>query len=212
MSTSTSPSWRASPAAAASHGAGPGGPRSGAQVLRPAGLEGPPPDESIWSGPMLGFLAAVVVAVPIISVVLMLTSFGVLQDTSDSSASTIANVVSEATESLDTVLDVAEPATVAVVPETPDVAAADEAVDPAPQMGQVYVVVAGDVLHQIALRFAVTTEALAAYNALTNPNALRIGQELRVPPPGYQPPAPEDLDTADGAVPDFPTGPLTPRG
>ena len=205
MSTSTSPSWRVNPAVGVSDaGAG-----SGAHVLRVPGLEGPPPDESIWSGPMLGFLAAIVVAVPVVFVVLMLTTFGALQDTDDSSAAVITDVVSEATESLNTVLEPSQPSTVAVAPA---VTVEDDAVDPAPQLGQLYVVVAGDVLHQIALRFAVTTEALAAYNALTNPNALRIGQELRVPPPGYQPPAPEDLESVDGGVPDFPTGPLTPRG
>ena len=188
-------------------------PGLGARELRLPGFEGPPPDESIWSGPMLGFLVSLVVAIPIVFAVLMLTRFGVLQDTSDSQASTIASVVSEATESLETVLTASEPATVAAAPEPPDVAAvAAETADPAPQLGQIYVVVAGDVLHQIALRFAVTTEALAAYNALTNPNALRIGEELRIPPPGYQPPDPEASQGQEGGAPEFPTGPLSPRG
>jgi hypothetical protein len=34
---------------------------------------------------------------------------------------------------------------------------------------------------------------------------LRIGQELRIPPPGYQPPEPEAEESTD-----FATGPLSP--
>ncbi|PZC48474.1 MAG: LysM repeat-containing protein [Chloroflexi bacterium] len=158
---------------------------------------------------MLGFLLSLVIAIPILFAVLMLTSFGVLRDTNDSAASSITTVVSEATQSLDTVLTTSEPATVAADPEPAAAIAAGDAAsaDAAPQLGQVYVVIAGDVLHQIAVRFAVTTDALVAYNALSNPNALRIGQELRIPPPGYQPPDPEDAESTD-----FATGPLSPRG
>lgn len=200
MSTSTSPSWRVNPAGAASGSHAPG--------FRPGGIEGPPPDEMVWSGPMLGFLLSLVVAIPILFAVLMLTSFGVLQDTDESAAGAISTVVSEATESLDTVLSTPEPAAVASAPEEAAAVVVDDAsADVAPQLGEVYVVVAGDVLHRIALRFAVTTEALVAYNALSNPNALRIGQELRIPPPGYQPPDPEAEESTD-----FATGPLSPRG
>ena len=49
--------------------------------------------------------------------------------------------------------------------------------------------------------------AIAAYNELSNPNALRIGQELRIPPPGYQPPEPEPEPEEST---DFATGPLSP--
>ena len=190
-------------------------PWRGTLERRPAGMDGPPPDETIWSGPMLGFLLSVVVALPIIFAVLILTTFDVLGDSDDGSAGAVAAVVSDATQALDTVLIPSEPATVSVdestapaVGESVSPAEAEAPADPAPQLGQVYVVVAGDVLHQIALRFAVTAEALAAYNALPNPNALRVGQELRIPPPGYQPPSDQD----ESASPDFATGPLPPRG
>ena len=179
-------------------------------------MDGPPPDETIWSGPMLGFLLSVVVAIPIVFAVLILTSFGVRQDDGDRAAGALAAVVSDATQSLETVLEPSQPATVAAEDSAATTAGApippeaEAPADPAPQLGQVYVVVAGDVLHQIALRFAVTTEALTAYNALSNPNALRIGQELRIPPPGYQPPSTDEAD-GDGS-PDFATGPLSPRG
>ena len=206
MSTSTSPSWKAKPTGAVN---GRGALPFRLSGLGAIGLDGPPPDETVWSGPMLGFLLSVVIAIPIIFAVLMLTSFGVLRDTNDSAASSITTVVSEATQSLDTVLTTSELATGAADPE-PAAAVGVEAAasaDAAPQLGQVYVVIAGDVLHQIAVRFAVTTDALVAYNALSNPNALRIGQELRIPPPGYQPPDPADAESTD-----FATGPLSPRG
>ena len=104
--------------------------------------------------------------------------------------------------------------TVAIAPDAATDAAAAavaaalaEAEVPAQPLDQIYVVVPGDVLSKIAQRFAVTTAALAAYNELSNPNALRIGQELRIPPPGYQPPDPE----ADAQT-DFASGPLSPQG
>ena len=203
MSTSTSPSWRASPAAGAS--------ASGAQLLPPPGADGPPPDETVWSGPVLGFLLTLVVAVPIIFAVLMLTTFSVLRDTGGGAQDAVVAAATPTPEDAD-VAPVAE--TVAIAPAAATDAAAAavaaalaEAEVPAQPLDQIYVVVSGDVLSKIAQRFAVTTAALAAYNDLSNPNALRIGQELRIPPPGYQPPDPE----ADAQT-DFASGPLSPQG
>ncbi|MCY3918815.1 MAG: LysM domain-containing protein [Chloroflexi bacterium] len=202
MSTSTSPSWRASPAAGAS--------AAGARPLPAPGADAAPPDETVWSGPALAFLLSLVVAVPIIFAVLMLTSFSVLQDSGDA-VSEAAPVAADATAP--PAAEEAAPAarTVAVEPAAAEEAAAavaaalEEPEVPTQPLDRIYVVVAGDVLSRIAQRFAVTVEAIAAYNELSNPNALRIGQELRIPPPGYQPPDPEAEESTD-----FATGPLSP--
>ena len=202
MSTSTSPSWRVSRAAGAS--------AAGARTLPAPGADAAPPDETVWSGPALAFLLSLVVAIPIIFAVLMLTSFSVLQDAGDAApeAAPVAAAVTETPAA-----EEAAPATrtVAVEPAAAEEAAAavaaalEEPEVPAQPLDRIYVVVAGDVLSRIAQRFAVTVEAIAAYNELSNPNALRIGQELRIPPPGYQPPDPEAEESTD-----FATGPLSP--
>ena len=46
-----------------------------------------------------------------------------------------------------------------------------------------YVVKAGDTLSGIAQEFGVTVTALAEHNEIANPNAIRVGQRLRIPPP-----------------------------
>ena len=46
-----------------------------------------------------------------------------------------------------------------------------------------YTVVAGDTLGAIASQFGTTISALTAANGLADPNALRVGQELIIPPP-----------------------------
>lgn len=51
--------------------------------------------------------------------------------------------------------------------------------------GTVYVVQEGDNLVGIAKQFDTTAEKLAAYNKLTNPNDLKIGDEIRIPPADY---------------------------
>ena len=48
--------------------------------------------------------------------------------------------------------------------------------------------VAADTLAAIAARVGVTVAALVAFNAIENPDALRLGQELRIPPADFQPP------------------------
>ena len=47
-----------------------------------------------------------------------------------------------------------------------------------------YTVVAGDTLFEIAQSFGITLEELIAYNGITDPNLLEVGQTLLIPIPG----------------------------
>ena len=190
MCTSTSPSWTP--------------PAKGAAEFRGRGRR---LDEGVWSGPLLGVLAAVAVGLPVLAAVLLITEFGILEET-DSAAGSVA---AEAAPSgaLDRLLP-AGPSDVLV--RGPTAPVAEVAADLAPPAALVYVVVPGDVLHGIARRFGVTTAALAAYNALSNPDALRVGQELRVPPAGYVPPSEAAPAEQAAGPPSFPFGPLAPGG
>jgi nucleoid-associated protein YgaU len=44
-----------------------------------------------------------------------------------------------------------------------------------------YVVQRGDTLAAIAIRFGTTVDAIVTLNELTDPNAIEVGQELRIP-------------------------------
>ncbi len=48
-----------------------------------------------------------------------------------------------------------------------------------------YVVRYGNTLSGIAARFGVSVQALASYNGIHNPNYIRAGQCLYIPPAGY---------------------------
>lgn len=50
---------------------------------------------------------------------------------------------------------------------------------------RVHIVQAGENLYRIGLQYGFTIEELAAYNNLTNPDRLEIGQQIRIPPEGY---------------------------
>jgi LysM repeat protein len=45
-----------------------------------------------------------------------------------------------------------------------------------------YTIQPGDNLYRIALKFGLTYQQLAAYNGITNPNSIYVGQVLRIPP------------------------------
>lgn len=47
-----------------------------------------------------------------------------------------------------------------------------------------YVVTDGDTLSVIAERFGISTEDLANFNAITDVNSIKVGQELSIPPAG----------------------------
>ena len=49
---------------------------------------------------------------------------------------------------------------------------------------RIHIVQSGENLYRIGLVYGVTIEALAAYNALENPDVLDVGQEIRIPPEG----------------------------
>lgn len=54
---------------------------------------------------------------------------------------------------------------------------------PAPQQGeQVHIVQAGENLYRIGLRYGFTVNELASYNNLANPNDIRVGQRILIPP------------------------------
>jgi nucleoid-associated protein YgaU len=62
--------------------------------------------------------------------------------------------------------------------------------EPTPEPTPVtYVVAAGDTLLAIARRFGVSVEALSEANGITDPNLIRVGQRLVIPP-ATEPPAP----------------------
>lgn len=53
-----------------------------------------------------------------------------------------------------------------------------------------YTVVAGDTLFEIAQQFGITLDELIAFNGITDPNLLEVGQVLLIPTPGTAPDAP----------------------
>lgn len=80
------------------------------------------------------------------------------------------------------------PATATITPVVTVTPAAPTAA-PAPTE-TTYVVQPGDNLFRIALRYNLTTAALAAYNGICCPNLIYVGQTLRIPPGAVAAPAP----------------------
>lgn len=59
---------------------------------------------------------------------------------------------------------------------------ADTAPDAGASQGvTVYTVKKGDTLSQIAAKYGTTYQAIAAYNGIKNPNAIRVGQKIKIP-------------------------------
>lgn len=59
---------------------------------------------------------------------------------------------------------------------------ADTALDAGAAQGvTVYTVKKGDTLSQIAAKYGTTYQAIAAYNGIKNPNAIRVGQKIKIP-------------------------------
>lgn len=60
--------------------------------------------------------------------------------------------------------------------------AADTAPDAGAAQGvTVYTVKKGDTLSRIAAKYGTTYQAIAAYNGIKNPNAIRVGQKIKIP-------------------------------
>jgi LysM repeat protein len=55
---------------------------------------------------------------------------------------------------------------------------------------QSYTVIAGDTLSALAKKFGATTSDLAAANSISDPNLIRVGQQLKVPASSMQPQQP----------------------
>jgi len=67
---------------------------------------------------------------------------------------------------------------------------------------EVYTVKKGDTLYSIALDHGQAYRDLAAWNGLTDPNLIRVDQQLRVrPPPGWKDPAEEEVVVARALEP-----------
>ena len=82
-----------------------------------------------------------------------------------------------------------KPATTTPAPPAPPTTAEIEA------RPQTYTVKRGDTLHQIALDNGLDYRELAAWNNLENPNVIRVGQVLRLAPPGENAAAPATAAT-----------------
>jgi LysM repeat protein len=54
---------------------------------------------------------------------------------------------------------------------------------------RVYMLDRGDTLRNVATRFAVTWQAIAAYNNIPNPNVVQAGMVIMIPPVDYVPPS-----------------------
>lgn len=91
--------------------------------------------------------------------------------------------------------------TPAATPTETPTATATATETPTPNPG-VYVVKNGDTLSTIAQKFNRSVDALAAYNKISDPTTIQVGQSLQIPPADYIPPTP---------TPRRPTATPTPR-
>ena len=73
---------------------------------------------------------------------------------------------------------------------TPTLAPTATPTRPPVTVAAVYIVRSGDTLSAIANRVRRSVDALAAYNSITDRAALKVNQQLRIPPPDYTPSAP----------------------
>ncbi len=72
------------------------------------------------------------------------------------------------------------------VEETPppaDAGTGDSSAPSTPPTGErIHIVKAGENLFRIGLQYGFTYQELAAYNGISNPNSIQVGQEIRIPP------------------------------
>jgi hypothetical protein len=92
----------------------------------------------------------------------------------------------------------ASPTPVASAAATPS----PEPTEPPPPTPQVYVVKDGDTMSKIARRFGVTVEDIMAANPqIKNPDRIRIGDRITIPPPADENGFPEDGGAVEGETP-----------
>lgn len=77
--------------------------------------------------------------------------------------------------------------------------ASTSAATAAPTTQATYVIQSGDTLSVIAERFGIKTAALAEFNAITDVNSIKVGQEIRIPPADFSA-SPTTTATADSTT------------
>lgn len=87
------------------------------------------------------------------------------------------------------------------VPATPAPPAPPAAAPERDWRPQMYTVKRGDTLHTIALDHGLDYREVAAWNGIENPNLIRVGQQLRLTPPGDATPAPPVTSTGTTTAP-----------
>jgi nucleoid-associated protein YgaU len=74
------------------------------------------------------------------------------------------------------------PATETPIPPAPEAQPAPTDAPPASTGEIIHIVQAGENLFRIGLRYGVDFREIAAYNGITNPDVLSVGQQIRIPP------------------------------
>ncbi len=69
-------------------------------------------------------------------------------------------------------------------PESPTEPETGDESPPAATGERIHIVQSGENLYRIGLLYGFTWQELQTYNGLVNPNALEVGQEIRIPPSG----------------------------
>ena len=147
------------------------------------------------SGRLFGLLTSLVIIVPVVVAGVVLLRLDVFSDDGDASG---------ATEPL--AFDFDSPAEPIAFPSDEGEVALPE-LEPEPEFelrATVHVVQPGDTLGNLAQRYGTTVAAIVFLNDLLDPNALRVGQELQVPPADFvlpEPAAPEAEAPAEGEAP-----------
>ena len=101
-----------------------------------------------------------------------------------------------------TVATTAAPTTAAPSTSTPPATRPAPLATPTPGGERVHVVQAGENLYRIGLLYGLSWVAIAEYNGITDPNAITVGQELRIPPsPTATPEGQTFGPTTDGRPP-----------
>ena len=149
--------------------------------------------EWAWTGSIFGLITALVVVVPVIVAILLLTEFSILVS-NDPDEAVVVNLPSDGDVAASDLVG----SDLSLFPgggfdplDAPEEPAPTEVTVDVSESALVYTVVAGDTLSIVATQFDTSVDALVAFNAIANRNALRVGQQIAIPPADYVlPPAP----------------------